>query len=391
MAHKELSVIGLGYGDEGKGTVVDFLCEKYKDFNTLVIRHSGGHQVGHTVKIGDVIHEFRHFGSGTFRGVPTYWSEECTIFPFSYHIEYVQIEQKMDKLEDYNGWSPTLLVNPKCPITTVYDVAYNRARDKFKGHGSVGMGYGATIVRSEKLPLYAFTLKHEVILNEKLEAIEKYYTTLSREQGFGSHYTAEVYKLKEEGFTNEAFLESCRFLIENVELVPETIDLYDNYDIIINEGNQGVLLDKYHGIFPHVTYGHTTNKNVGFAHEIYYVTRAYTTRHGAGPLQNNNLPKPIIINNKDESNHLNPWQGKFRHSLLSFDHIKYAIEADYQDFSSIQDVESTNLVITCMDQLEEPEMTIGGVVVPFSLDCFKGLVDNVYTNWSPCSNTIKEE
>ena len=73
---KNFVIIGLGFGDEGKGLITDYFCSKLK--NPLVIRFSGGHQVGHTVIYNDIRHMFSNFGSGTLRNIPTYWSKFCT-------------------------------------------------------------------------------------------------------------------------------------------------------------------------------------------------------------------------------------------------------------------------------------------------------------------------
>ena len=168
MAVKTFSVIGLGYGDEGKGSVVDYLASKYPE-NSLVIRHSGGHQVGHTVMVDGVIHEFRNFGSGTFRGVPTYYSKATTVSPLGFHIEYDVLYKKMPNI------TPIVYVHPLCPVVTVYDIAYNRAIDTLYQHGSVGLGFSATLKRHELYSLHAFNLKYPTILAKKLEDIENYY------------------------------------------------------------------------------------------------------------------------------------------------------------------------------------------------------------------------
>ena len=72
-------VVGSLFGDEGKGAHVNYLCSQVN--KPLVIRFNGGHQVGHTVVIGDKRHPFSNFGSGTLQGAPTYWSEFCTVSP----------------------------------------------------------------------------------------------------------------------------------------------------------------------------------------------------------------------------------------------------------------------------------------------------------------------
>ena len=67
------AVIGLGFGDEGKGSVVSYLTKACD--STIVARFSGGHQVGHTVCTNNTRHVFSNFGSGTLNGTPTYWSK----------------------------------------------------------------------------------------------------------------------------------------------------------------------------------------------------------------------------------------------------------------------------------------------------------------------------
>jgi len=80
MRKKACIVVGLGYGDEGKGLTTDFLCGQSKF--PLVIRFNGGHQAGHTVVTKDgVRHVFSSFGAGTLRNAPTYWSRYCTFSP----------------------------------------------------------------------------------------------------------------------------------------------------------------------------------------------------------------------------------------------------------------------------------------------------------------------
>ncbi len=77
---KNYAVIGLGFGDEGKGMFTDILCSRL--YQPIVVRFSGGQQAGHTVyKDRKVSHVFSNFGSGSFRKVPTFWSRFCTMDP----------------------------------------------------------------------------------------------------------------------------------------------------------------------------------------------------------------------------------------------------------------------------------------------------------------------
>lgn len=90
MSKKIYVVIGLGYGDEGKGLSTDYLC--LKSDKPLVVRFNGGHQAGHTVVLpNEKMHIFACFGSGTLRGIPTYWSKFCTLSPTVLLAEYKEL------------------------------------------------------------------------------------------------------------------------------------------------------------------------------------------------------------------------------------------------------------------------------------------------------------
>ena len=62
-------VLGSFFGDEGKGQTVHNLCKTHPREETIVIRFSGGHQVGHTVRHGKLEHTFSNYGSGTLLGI----------------------------------------------------------------------------------------------------------------------------------------------------------------------------------------------------------------------------------------------------------------------------------------------------------------------------------
>ena len=166
---KVFVVIGLGYGDEGKGKVVDYLCKEYE--NSIVIRFNGGQQAGHSVYSDNGIkpHMFSNFGSGTLRGKPTLWLNYCTVYLTSLLEEYENLEVK-----------PFLYLDFECPLTTSFDVLFNRALEDSRGSnrlGSCGLGFGATIERSIN-PDLRFTvgdLSNRDSVKNKLAKIIVYY------------------------------------------------------------------------------------------------------------------------------------------------------------------------------------------------------------------------
>jgi len=164
-------VLGMGFGDEGKGAFVNYLCSKAK--NPLVVRFNGGHQVGHTVVVDDKRHVFSNFGSGTLLGAPTYWSEYCTVNPMGVLKEGNALRSM--------GIDPILMFNANAMITTPFDVLKNLKLDGLNNHGTVGVGFGTTIQRNDDhYHLYVRDLKYPAIRDIKLKNIqEKYYGYVS--------------------------------------------------------------------------------------------------------------------------------------------------------------------------------------------------------------------
>lgn len=355
-------VIGTNFGDEGKGVVVDYLV-KNSD-NPLVVRFSGGQQAGHTVTIGKKSHVFSNFGSGTLRGAPTYLSKFVTIDPVGI-VNELNILKKL-------GLEPILYIDADAPITTPYDKLHNQNYQRDLINGTCGLGVGSTINREENF--YSFTFSdlyfHDVV-DIKLNSIKHFYNT------------------KIVVFTDE-FVDSVFQLINNPN-IKLTHGIPDGYNLIF-EGSQGLLLDQHYGFFPNVarTNTGTTNINelVGDNFDIYLVSRSYQTRHGNGPMTNENIYHDIKIN-PNETNVNNEYQGKFRRSILDVSLMEYAINKD----KIIRNSKNINLVITCMDHLDEFVFTYKNklIVCEDKYDFIRKISDllkikNIYTNNTPESN-----
>lgn len=348
-------VLGLGFGDEGKGLVTAHLASK--DDKSLVVRFSGGHQAGHTVIRNGFRHVFSQFGSGTLHGAATYWSKHCTFDPVAFVAEH--------ELLTAAGFTPEIYVDRLAPVTTFYDIFYNRAVEEYNRHGSVGVGFAATVERhTGPVKLYVQDLHHIQILKRKLKEIRAYYQDKVRSAppAIGRYYEG-VHELE----AMEVFLRSA-YILSGISLVTEREILQSAaYDHIVFEGSQGIMLDMDHGLFPNVTRSSTTSRNAMQlisdndlpAPEIYYVTRSYTTRHGNGWMPNDDLETSLKITvNPEETNRQNEWQGKLRISMLDMDTLNYALHADSNYSHDIR----RNLVITCMDQVVKFQVTNYGKV-----------------------------
>ena len=347
-------VIGLGFGDEGKGITTDFLAQQHPE--SIVIRFSGGQQAAHTVMIGDKKHIHSSFASGALRGLPSYFSEHCTIHPTFLFNERKELIQKNGSVELY--------IHPLAKVTTPFDVLYNRKNVKNLEHGTCGKGVGATMKRNESpFKLFAVDLiAPRTMLIEKLKGIAHYY-------GF------------EDGKDIKNALQDFLEAIDAINWKIEGYDCLKNFDHLIFEGSQGILLDMDHGVFPNVTYASTTSKNAFEicsllkieSIEMFYVTRCYSTRHGSGWMSNEN--ELTLKNNEEETCTFNEFQKDLRFGDLDYDLLNYALKLD-QAYGVAQ---KKNLVITCLDQLEKT----------FQIQKLKVTFDQIFGSYSPYSKDFK--
>ncbi|MBE7172560.1 MAG: adenylosuccinate synthetase [Williamsia sp.] len=383
-------IIGLGFGDEGKGLMTDYLCRQ--EPQPWVVRFNGGHQAGHTVVTeGEQRHVFSSIGSGTLRGAPTYWSSYCTFYPPGFLTEYRTL---MDK-----GVQPRFYIDARSPVTTFYDVIYNRSLEQSRHpHGSCGLGFGATIERHERgCHLYAADLFQAAVTKTKLNEIAGYYNKKladSRNPALPKIYAS--YNIEAIACNYLQAVQACTNWINLVEESPFFSDLKRKEAALIFEGAQGILLDMDSKFFPHVTRSHTTSKNAfGLirrnslpAPAIYYVTRSYQTRHGAGPLTNESLPISLQQTDRETNVH-NPWQGHFRKAVLDLDLLKYALRCDRR-FSSYTE---KHLAITCLDQTGFPfPATLRGRLLQLTPEEMRDIIlpeaESLLTSHSACSENI---
>lgn len=361
-------IIGLGFGDEGKGNFTSYLCSH--SIHPIVIRFSGGQQAGHTVMTNKIKHVFSNYGSGTLQDIPTYFTEDTTI--------YLNTIKKEKDVLNKLGINPILYVHPLTKITTPFDVAYGQARELKLKHGSCGLGVGSTMNRNINTgyKLHAIDFTHNSILLEKLDMINQYYRELSYENGFSDLY---IDIINEKDGYRDLFYKLINDYNEYFEI--HNYDILSKYHELIFEGSQGVLLDMDHGIFPHVTYSNTTSKNaikicknLNIPYEVYYITRCYQTRHGNGWVSNHD--RINLINTGEEINVDNLWQGKLRISELDYDLLNYSISVD----NIYNESKINNLVITCLDQRKDFQ---------FDYKKIKHKLTKIYNSHSPIFNNIK--
>lgn len=313
-------VLGHAFGDEGKGVTTQWLCKQAlaEGKRPCVVRFSGGPQAGHTIFNEGVEHICASFGSGALLGVPTAYTSDVYIDPICIKKEYDVLCEK--------GIKPVLMLSGGHKVITPYDVAAGRRNEKVLSDGTCGKGLFATFDRYDKgwfarLNLWDY-LKH-----------------LS--------YAADCYNFKRDEKCDKMFKEALDWLRNTNNLHPALTD----YDVLIFEGTQGLLLDMDCGYYPHVTPSRVGLNGIpeGYLRgaELYLVTRSYTTRHGNG--YEPTLPNKYDLSSKHETNIANEYQGEFKTGALEISLLNNAYQRHCIDnYVRKYDIK-TNLVVTHVD------------------------------------------
>lgn len=338
------SVIGSNYGDEGKGLATDYLASQ--SASTLVVRHNGGAQSGHTVEIEDKRFVFHELSSGSFRGADTYWAD-------SYYPDLYKLDEEMEAFYGISGIRPRIFASFATCITTIDDILINMLLESSRAqrHGSCGMGINEADLRKKAgfgVNLGQIKNIGEAGLLNELKRIRREYSKVR---------LAEIScgELKNVDFTSseywellqsDAVLENYAHKVhENFSYISELVeveDIFGQYENVIFEGGQGLRLDAdFEASMPHVTASKTGLYNVrrllgevnitqitenaktpiGGKHdsevnitkiEAVYVTRSYVTKHGAGPLPHESAEFRTQYDIVDNTNLVNDWQGGIR-------------------------------------------------------------------------------
>ncbi|MCC6215454.1 MAG: adenylosuccinate synthetase [Polyangiaceae bacterium] len=321
------AVVDLGFGDAGKGHVVDWLVRRARA--GLVVRFNGGAQAGHTVVLDDGrAHTFSQLGAGTFvPGVRAHLGPEVVVHPTALAAEARALAATgvLDALD-------RLSIDARCRLVTPFHQALNRLRELARGaarHGSCGVGIGEVVVDSLAHPDEVLTPAR---LRDRTQAARVLARVRERKRAEaaalplagapGGALALERRVLDDPGVT-ERWLEAAVAALAPVRVAqpgerpPGAAD-----GPLVFEGAQGLLLDERFGFPPHTTWGDCTPARAlallaewGDARdvEVIGVHRAYHVRHGAGPLPTETDALGCL---EEPHNAAGPWQGRFRRGWL---------------------------------------------------------------------------
>ncbi|MBQ9489258.1 MAG: adenylosuccinate synthetase [Lachnospiraceae bacterium] len=376
------AVIGKGFGDEGKGLAVDYFCSKVPE--TLVIKHNGGAQAGHTVELEGKRFVFHQLASGSFRHSKTFWTD-------TYYPDLYKLREEMEAFHGLAGFTPEIFCDVNTPVTLIDDVIINMLLESARGdarHGSCGMGINEAFERTKAG--FGMTVR-DFLGNDARALVDK---ILSIRETYGKKHMREL-EISANGRYDQEYLEllDSRVVVENaVEEMQQSADTFvtlaEHVDKMLGESpeivfetGQGLLLDAENPCFaPHVTASRTGLTNpVHFLEkyglsltEAVYVTRTYVTRHGAGPLPYECGRDALGIKQADATNVDNPWQGSLRYARHgSIQEFLAPIQEDLKEnIKEGQRKPNVSLFLTHLNETNEKLCMKQGDV---SLDTFSAL------------------
>ena len=276
---KNLVIIGLQWGDEGKGKVVDLLTDQVQ----AVVRFQGGHNAGHTLVIGGkktvlslipsgILHAHVRclIGNGVVLSLEAFFKEAEML-----------IAQGVPVFE-------RLRVSPACPLILPSHVSLDKAREKAQGEnaiGTTGRGIG---------PAYEDKVARRALRVADLFHRERFAARLGEVLDYHNFVLQRYFQTAPVDFqqvleTNLSLGERLKPLVADVTGILEQISV-DGGNVLF-EGAQGAMLDVDLGTYPYVTSSTTTAGGAAAGtglgprrlNEVLGIVKAYATRVGAGP------------------------------------------------------------------------------------------------------------
>lgn len=272
-----VAIVGLQWGDEGKGKIVDFLSDKFD----AVVRFQGGHNAGHTIKVGDKTYKLSLLPSGIIR-------DKFSVIGSGVVVDPIALFNEIKKLEDQGlKISPERLAiaDNACLILSIHQ-ELDQLLEAEKGDnkiGTTGRGIGPAYEdKAGRRAVRICDLLDEKVLRERLTNLLFYHNLLRKSLG------AELVTVE------KIIAELAPIRDRLLSYARPSFEIYKKLSTCGNvmfEGAQGVLLDVTYGTFPFVTSSNTMAGQVALGscmgvsdlHKTIGILKAYTTRVGSGP------------------------------------------------------------------------------------------------------------
>lgn len=277
-------VLGLQFGDEGKGKITDFLTSHYQ----VAVRFSGGNNAGHTVVVDGKKYKFRLISSGSLQSETVILGNGMVIEPFA-------LLEEIDTLRESKGKAKiriSKMAHVVTPMHKFLDVKEEEVRGKLS-LGTTAQGIGPTYEdKYARTGIRMADLLDPEIIRQKIETIYMMKQSLLADSEFADSKRREqiVRDLFEAGKKLEPYLEYTEVTLRR---------LYDSGKSIIFEGAQATMLDIDFGMYPFVTSSNAVagaiSTGAGFPFRkvdyVLGVAKAYMSKVGAGPFPTEMLGK----------------------------------------------------------------------------------------------------
>ncbi|MBV5320131.1 MAG: adenylosuccinate synthase [Sulfuricurvum sp.] len=267
-------IVGIQWGDEGKGKIVDLLAQKYD----CVARYQGGHNAGHTIVVDGKTHALHLIPSGILN-------------PKAINIigngVVVSPEALIKEMKQFDNLLGRLFVSESAHMILTFHTLIDQAKEKLRGEKAIGTtGRGIGPAYSEKIARAGFRLGELRNVSTLTNRVMEYF-----EQNSAIFQALDISLPTKEELTVEltTFSEALvPFLANTTQMAWK---LMDEDKKILLEGAQGTMLDIDHGTYPYVTSSSTISagactglgvnpKDIG---KVTGIVKAYCTRVGNGP------------------------------------------------------------------------------------------------------------
>ena len=274
---KNTAIIGLQWGDEGKGKIVDFLSDNFD----AVVRFQGGHNAGHTIKVGDKTFKLSLLPSGIIRGKFSVIGSGVVVDPIALFSEIEKIENAGIKITPEN-----LAIADNCCLILSVHRELDQLLELQKGDNKIGTtGRGIGPAYEDKVGRRALRicdLRDQEVLKNRIENLLFYHNLLRQSLG------AKKVEL------NDILQELKPIQNKILDFTKSSYDIAKNLkemQAVMFEGAQGALLDVSFGTYPFVTSSNTIAGQIALGsclgiaeiHKTIGILKVYTTRVGSGP------------------------------------------------------------------------------------------------------------
>ncbi len=282
MSNRADIIVGLQWGDEGKGKIVDHLAQKYD----IVCRFAGGHNAGHTIVVGDKKYALHLIPSGVLNpDAINVVGNGVVLSPKDFIKEMSQFDNLKDRL----------YISDRAHLLLPYHAMIDQARERMKGDKAIGTtGKGIGPAYGDKVARVghrAGELRDPKKLRDRILDYFKMNAPVFEAMGVAQPDSDEL--LKELQEYSDALLP---YITDTTQLLWRALDEEKR---ILLEGAQGTMLDIDHGTYPYVTSSNTISagacsglglnpKDIG---DVTGIAKAYCTRVGSGPFHSEEFGK----------------------------------------------------------------------------------------------------